>query len=93
MNFLEILNTPQTVLVDVRSPLEFESGHLRGAINIPLDQFTHRYHEIADLGSKPVVFYCRSGNRIGQAVAFLRQKGIDQVYNGGALDELQHQLN
>lgn len=93
MNFLEILNTPQTVLVDVRSPLEFESGHLRGAINIPLDQLMHRYREITGLGSQPVVFYCRSGNRSGQAVAFLRQKGIDQVYNGGALDELQYQLN
>lgn len=93
MNLHQILRAPDTVFVDVRSALEFESGHVRGAINIPLDQLMHRYREINGLGSQPVIFYCRSGNRSAQAVAFMRQKGIDQVINGGGLDELQTQLN
>ena len=36
----------------------------------------------------PIVVYCRSGNRSGMAVSILKQHGINEVYNGGALEEL-----
>lgn len=93
MIFNEILKHPDTQFVDVRSNLEFASGHLPGALNIPLDQFQVRYTEIDGLGQKPVVFYCRSGNRSGQALAFLQQKGFKNIYNGGGIDDLQYHLN
>lgn len=93
MTLKEIVKNPTTKFVDVRSEMEFNSGHVRGALNIPLDQFQKRYKEIKGLGEKPVVFYCRSGNRSGQAVSFLRQMGIDHIYNGGALEDLQYYLN
>ena len=89
----EILIDRSTKFVDVRTNTEFNAGHINGAINIPLDQFQKRHTEIDGLGQSPVVIYCRSGNRSGQAVAFLLQKGIKNVYNGGGLEDIQYYLN
>ena len=89
----EILKDRATKFVDVRTNTEFKAGHVNGAINIPLDQFQKRYPEIDELGQTPVVIYCRSGNRSGQAVAYLLQKGIKNVYNGGGLEDIQYYLN
>jgi len=93
MTIKEIVKSPNTKFVDVRSAGEFNMEHVNGALNIPLDQFQNRYHEIEGLGDIPVVFYCRSGNRSGQAVGYLRQLGIDNIYNGGALEDVQYYLN
>ena len=82
-----------TRYIDVRSENEFNSGHLKGAVNIPLDQLQQRYNEIEGLGEVPVVFYCRSGNRSGQAVSYLRQVGIDNIYNGGSIEDVQYYFN
>lgn len=93
MTLKEVTRNSTTKFVDVRSAVEFNAGHVKGAVNIPLDQFQQRYKEIKGLGEIPVVFYCRSGNRSGQAVSYLRQVGIDHIYNGGALEDLQYYLN
>lgn len=93
MTLKEIVKDRATKFVDVRTAAEFKTGHVNGALNIPLDQFQHRYNEIEGLGKSAVVFYCRSGNRSGQAVAYLLQKGIKNIYNGGALEDVQFYLN
>lgn len=93
MSIREIINEKETTFVDVRSGMEFNMGHVEGAINIPLDQIAVRYREIENLGEKPVVFYCRSGARSGQAVAFLNNLGIKKIYNGGGMDDLMIYLN
>ena len=73
MTLKEIAKNTSTKFVDVRSETEFKMGHVKNAVNIPLDQFQQRYGEIKGLGETPVVFYCRSGNRSGQAVGYLRK--------------------
>lgn len=93
MTLNEILKLPATKFVDVRSEMEFKHGHLKGAINIPLERIQQRHTEIKNLGEVPIVFYCRSGNRSGQAVSFLRQLGIGKIFNGGSLEDLQYRLN
>lgn len=93
MTLKEITNDSTTTFVDVRTEMEFLTDHINGAINIPLDQFQQRYKEINGLGETPVVFYCRSGNRSSQAVNYLRQMGIENIYNGGALEEVAYYLN
>lgn len=92
MTIKEIINNPETKFVDVRTSMEYTMGHVNGSVNIPLDQFQHRYTEIENLGTKPVVFYCRSGNRSGQAVAWLQQMGYSNIYNGGGLEDVQFYL-
>ncbi len=74
-------------LVDVRSPGEFASGHINGAINIPVDQIRSRMSEIPS--GKPVVLYCRSGARSSSAAQTLRSAGRTDVHNAGAMSNLQ----
>ena len=78
-------------LVDVRTPEEYKGGHFDGAINIPLDQVPHRLAEFKEL-PKPIIAYCRSGNRSDMAVRILKQRGIEPVINGGGISELKNQL-
>jgi phage shock protein E len=93
MTLKELTENTSTKYVDVRTEMEFKRGHVKSAMNIPLDQIQQRFEEITGLGNIPVVFYCRSGNRSSQAVGYLRQMGIENIYNGGALEDVQFYLN
>ena len=62
-------------LIDVREADEFASGHLPGAINLPLSDFLERYEELDK--DKPYYIICRSGARSAQACAFLEEDGYD----------------
>lgn len=80
---------PNTTIVDVRSPEEFSQEHYPGAINIPVEQVPHRIEEFRKMDG-PIIAYCRSGNRSGIAVAILKQAGLQDVHNGGGLEDLIH---
>lgn len=78
-----------SVIIDVRSPQEFATGHLDGAVNIPLDQIPQRIDSIEGLEkSSHVLVYCLSGARSGIACSFLVQQGFKHVVNGGSLATL-----
>ena len=62
-------------LVDVRADHEWEAGHIAGASHIPLDELAQRAGEIDK--DRPVVFYCRGGNRSSMATAALAASGYD----------------
>ena len=72
------------LLVDVRSPSEFSSGHLDGAKNIPVNVLGQRSGE---LGAKdrPVILYCASGTRSAMAKRTLRAAGFARVHNLGSM--------
>lgn len=73
-------------MVDVRTPEEFQGGHVNGAINIPLHEVPHRPEEFRAM-RRPLLLCCASGNRSGQAAHFLAQQGISHIYNvGGWMD-------
>ena len=74
-------------IIDVRTPEEFAGLHVPGAINIPLDQLPERIEELKGM-SKPIVAYCRVGNRSGIAVAMLKQRGISDAVNGGGIEDM-----
>lgn len=84
----EIIKEKNVSLIDVRNNWEFEEGHARGAINIPLDQIPARINEFKKMDG-PVLVYCRSGNRSGMAASMLKQFGISNVFNGGSLMDVQ----
>jgi len=67
-------------VVDVRTPDEFASGHVPGAINIPYDQLPGRAAEIGP-PSTAVVLYCRSGRRSGIAAEALQKAGYTKLYD------------
>lgn len=81
----------QPSVVDVRSPMEFSSGHVVGSINIPLNELPGRIDELNKIEGD-IVLCCASGNRSGQAMMFLKQNGFQNVTNGGSWMDVQYQL-
>jgi rhodanese-related sulfurtransferase len=66
-------------VLDVRTPEEYQDGHLLGATLIPLDQLGARYGELPQ--NETILVYCRSGNRSLQAVYLLENAGFDRVHS------------
>lgn len=71
-------------LLDVRSPGEFASGHLPGAINVPLDALERRLGDVGPT-DRTVVVYCASGARSAAAKRVLMSKGYADVKNLGPM--------
>ena len=70
------------VLVDVRQPLEYQSGHIPGARLVPLTELDLRSEELAGLGERKVIFYCHSGVRSLRAAQFaIEALLLPNVYN------------
>jgi rhodanese-related sulfurtransferase/rubrerythrin len=67
------------IILDVRQPEEYRSGHLPGAVFIPLPDLINKVGELDH--SKPIIAYCRSGNRSRAAAAFLLSYGFSKVYS------------
>ena len=81
MDLKEIVSQKDKTIVDVRERFEFMLGHVKGAINIPLTMVPSHLEDFTKM-NRPIVLYCRSGVRSGQATDFLKSKGFEQVYNG-----------
>ena len=79
------------VLIDVRSPGEFASGHVKGAVNIPVDRLGNQVQVLKK--DKPVVVYCRSGARSMAAKALLEKKGFKNIVDGGSISTVEKLLN
>jgi phage shock protein E len=73
-------------IVDVRSTSEFAGGHVKGSLNIPLDQLGRRVSSLKK--DKPVITCCASGMRSGVAARQLRELGFT-VHNGGGWSSVQ----
>ena len=91
MSIREIYETKEVTLVDVRTPLEFQKGTIVGAINIPMNEVVAKLYELKKM--EPLVVFCRSGNRSEQVMHYLRNQGVEEVWNGGGWVELNAELN
>lgn len=84
-------STPGAILVDVRTPDEFNAGHIKNAIDIDFEN-PNFVKEIQTLDpSKTYFIYCRSGNRSAQADAIMKQHSFASVYElqGGIMNAPQ----
>jgi rhodanese-related sulfurtransferase len=77
-------------IIDVRTPGEFKTGHIRGAVNIPLQSISSQTARIKK--DKPVITCCASGMRSASAKSILKSNGFEEVYNGGGWMSLQSKL-
>lgn len=68
------------LLIDVRTPTEFEAVHIRGAYNVPLDLLREHRDEIVEHLGHDVALVCRSGQRASQAEETLRGAGLANVH-------------
>ncbi len=78
------------VIVDVRSPGEFASGHIDGSINIPLDKVKNKVKDLKKM-NKPIITCCLSGGRSGAAMNILKAEGLE-VHNGGGWASLNSRI-
>lgn len=74
----ELVESGSTI-IDVREKHEFERGHIKGAVNIPLSELRKRVDEIPK--DRPVYIHCRTGQRSYNAVRTLQNMGFKNVYN------------
>ena len=69
------------IVLDVRSPAEFKDGHIKGALNFPLQNLTSQMNKLKK--EQVIVTCCRSGSRSGMAKRMLKSNGFLHVHNGG----------
>jgi phage shock protein E len=101
MNFLELIfgkkvNLQEVILngaviLDVRTKGEYQSGHLKNSINIPIDKLPQNIKKLNK--NKPVITCCASGSRSASAKKILLSNGFEQVYNGGSWSSLKKYMS
>jgi rhodanese-related sulfurtransferase len=77
--------------IDVRTPVEFNSGSVPNAINVPLNELVSRLEELREL--QPMLIFCAAGVRSQKAIDFLVANGVTQVENGGGWLDVNANLN
>ncbi|MFT3918111.1 rhodanese-like domain-containing protein [Cloacibacterium sp.] len=78
-------------IIDVRTPAEFNGGHVKGAKNIPLQSLNQNLGKINK--NKPVITCCASGARSAAAKSILLNSGFSEVYNSGGWHGLNNKLS
>ncbi|MEI7012164.1 rhodanese-like domain-containing protein [Leptospira licerasiae] len=75
------------LVVDVRTPEEYEKRHFPGAVNIPVDSLPMRVDELGPK-DKQIILYCQSGGRSLRAKTFLEEEGFSKIRDAGRIDRL-----
>lgn len=78
------------VIVDVRSKGEYQAGHIKGSINIPVDTLSNNLGKLKK--DKPIITCCASGMRSASAKSILKSNGYIEVHNGGGWTSLQNKI-
>lgn len=76
-----LVKDPKVTLLDVRTPGEYNEGHLKNARLIPVAELAGRISELDSVKNSPILVYCRSGNRSGVASRLLKKAGFTNVSN------------
>jgi rhodanese-related sulfurtransferase len=78
------------IILDVRSSGEFQSGHIKGAINISVNNLENSLHKLKK--GTPIITCCASGMRSASAKSILKANGFTEVHNGGGWSSLQNKI-
>ena len=87
--FLPLINAD--VVIDVRTPDEWSSGHLENAMNVEWQDILNISNSVTK--DEKIYLYCRSGNRSGRATQILIDAGYSNVTNAGSLKQASDLLN
>ncbi len=77
-------------IIDVRTKAEYGQGHIRGSVNIPLNNLSNHYAKMKK--DNAVITCCASGVRSAQAKSILLANGFTRVYNGGGWMSLRSKI-
>jgi phage shock protein E len=90
VNLQEVISSG-AIILDVRTKAEFQSGHLRNSINIPVDNLQQNIKKLNR--NKSIITCCASGSRSAAARRLLKSNGFEQVYNGGSWYSLRKYMS
>lgn len=89
VDYKELIKQGATI-VDVRTKAEYQQGHIKGSVNIPLNNLANQYSKLNK--SKPILTCCASGMRSTQAKSILKSNGFSEVHNGGGWTSLKNKI-
>jgi rhodanese-related sulfurtransferase len=90
INYAQLVNDG-AIILDVRTKGEYGSGHIKGSVNIPVDQLPKNLQKFKDK-KRPIITCCASGMRSATAKGILTSNGFSEVYNGGSWMSLNNKL-
>lgn len=74
-------NHDDVLIIDIRSAADFKNGHIKGAKNIPLNEFASGINDYSEFKDKAVLIYCNSGNTATRAIKLLKKANFAQINN------------
>ena len=89
-NYAELVKKG-AVILDVRSKSEYDGGHIKDSINIPVDQLHKNLSKLKDK-DKTIITCCASGMRSASAKSILQNNGYKNVHNGGGWSSLNNKI-
>ena len=89
VNYAELVKNGAQI-IDVRTPGEYQGGHIPGSKNIPLQVLSSKLGSLPK--NQPIITCCASGMRSASAKSLLSQNGFTQVYNGGGWASLRNKI-
>lgn len=89
VNYAELVKQG-AIILDVRSKGEYQDGHIKDSINIPVDTLNNNLSKLKK--DKPIITCCASGMRSASAKSILKSNGYTEVHNGGGWSSLQKKI-
>jgi rhodanese-related sulfurtransferase len=89
-DFAELVKQGAMIL-DVRSKGEYATGHIKGSVNIPVEQLGNNLNKLKDK-NRTIITCCASGMRSASAKGILTSNNYPNVFNGGAWQSLDRKL-
>lgn len=88
----KIMDTQETIVIDVRTLEEYEGGHIKNAILVPVDQIEENADKVLSDKNASILVYCRSGNRSKSASMKLVDLGYKNIYDFGGINIWKHEI-
>lgn len=88
----KMIRNEEVIIIDVRSKEEYDTGHLKDAINIPHTDIEKEIKKVVNDLNEKIIIYCRSGARANAASSTLVELGYTNVYTFGGLDSWDYGL-
>lgn len=89
VNYRELIENGAQI-IDVRTRGEYAAGHIKGSVNIPLNELGSQIKKLKK--DKAIITCCASGMRSASAKAQLKSLGFEEVHNGGGWYSLQNKI-
>ena len=89
VDYAQLIKAGATI-VDVRTKGEYQQGHIKGSVNIPLNALQSQLSKLNK--NKAIITCCASGMRSAQAKSILKSSGFSEVHNGGGWTSLKNKI-